>query len=84
MSPARARQLIRTLLAAIEASPCYYKGAVLGIPTFTFLAYDKAGHAAIRLWAQLAEQHGARPEKFASALAMVMAWERRDDLRWPT
>lgn len=84
MSPARTRQLIQTLLAAIEASPCYYKGVVLGIPTFTMLAYDPAGHAAIRLWAQLAEQHGARPEKWSSALAMVLSWERRDDLRWPT
>lgn len=50
----------------------------------TLLAYDRAGHYGIQLWAQLAEQHGARPEKYASALAMVTSWERRTDLRWPT
>lgn len=84
MSPARTRQLVRTLLAAIEASPCYYKGALLGIPTFTLLAYDRAGHIAIREWANAAQAHGARPEKLADARAMVVQWEMRDDCRWPT
>lgn len=84
LSPDRSKQIIATLLAATEASPCFYKGVRDGVPTFTLLAYDQAGHAAIRIWAQLAEQHGARPEKFASAIAMVTSWERRPDLRWPT
>lgn len=84
LSPERSKQVIVALLAALEASPCFLKGAREGIPTFTLLAYDPAGHAAIRRWADLAQTHGARPEKYESALAMVRQWEQRHDLKWPT
>jgi hypothetical protein len=84
LHPERSRTIIRTLHAALQASPCYYKGVRESIPTFTLLAYDPAGHAAIRRWADLAQTHGARPAKYESAIAMVRDWELRTDLRWPT
>lgn len=84
LSHAVAKQTVLALLAALQSSPCYYKAVQRGIPTFTFLAYDKAGHDAIRLWSVLAEKHGARPEKYVTARTMVAAWEQRTDLRWPT
>ena len=80
----RLKQIIATLHAGLQASPCYYKGAREGIPTFTILAYDRAGHAAIRHWADLADDHGARATKYESARAMVTEWLKRTDLRWPT
>lgn len=79
----RAKQVIDTLLAALEASPCYFKAARLGIPTFTLLAYDRAGHAAIRVWSAAAEAHGCRPEKVNDALATVSTWEQSPDCSWP-
>lgn len=84
LSGVRAKQTIITLHAALQSSPCFYKGMRENIPTFTLLAYDPAGHAAIRRWADLAQTHGARPEKYESALSMVRQWEQRPDLRWPT
>src|SRR5258708_24957373 len=63
LDPALAKKTIVALLSALEASPCYFKGARLGIPTFTLLAYDRAGHIAIREWANAAQAHGCRMEK---------------------
>lgn len=84
VGPTQAKRVIDTLLAALEASPCYFKAAREGIPSFTLLAYDLAGHHAIRVWAGYAQNHGARPEKYESAVGMVYDWQNRDDLRWPT
>lgn len=84
LAPATAKATIIALLSALEASPCYFKGARLGIPTFTFLAYDRAGHIGIREWANAAQAHGCRLEKVKEARAKVVQWEMRDDCRWPT
>src|SRR5712664_1805808 len=77
LSPDRSKQVIDTLLAALEASPCYFKGARLGIPTFTLIAYDLAGQIAILKWAEVAEAHGCRHEKVQDALAKVTEWGKR-------
>jgi hypothetical protein len=83
LTPGQAKQTIDALLAALEASPCYFKAARLGLPSFTLLPYDRAGHAAIRVWSAAAEAHGCRPEKVADALATVSTWEQRPDCKWP-
>jgi hypothetical protein len=79
-----AKRVIDTLLSGLEVSPCYFKAVRLGIPSFTFLAYDRGAHDAILGWSYLAEINGARPEKYESARALVAEWEKRTDLRWPT
>src|SRR5712664_2803905 len=81
--PERARQTIDTLLAALEASPCFLKGAVLGIPTFTILAYDRAGHVAMTRWAHAAEDHGCRQDKVQEVRAKATEWALRTDCKWP-
>lgn len=83
VAPQRAKRCIVTLLAALEASPCYFKAARLGLPSFTLLPYDKAGHIALNVWATTAESHGCRPEKVADARAKVREWSQRPDLKWP-
>jgi hypothetical protein len=84
LDPIVAKRVMATLLGAIEASPCYFKAVTQNIPSFTLLATDHAGHRAILLWSSLAEEHGARPEKYESARKMVIEWIKRPDLRWPT
>jgi len=79
----KAKRVIDTLLSALEASPCYFKGARLGIPTFTLLAYDRAGHSAMLDWADAAEAHGCRAEKINEARAHAIEWADRPDARWP-
>lgn len=79
-----AKQVIDALLAGIESSPCFMKGLMQGIPTFTLLAYDKAGHVAMRAWCATAEQHGCRHEKVDEARGKVSEWEKLPDARWPT
>lgn len=79
-----AKRTIDTLLAALETSPCYLKGVREGIPTFTLLAYDFAGHLALTRWIVEAQAHGCRPEKVVQARGMLAEWARRTDLRWPT
>lgn len=84
LSPAIAKQTMEALLSALEASPCYFKGARLGIPTFTLLAYDRAGHLAIGEWIKQASAHGCRPEKVADASARLAEFMQRTDCSWPT
>lgn len=83
VGPTQAKRVIDTLLAALEASPCYFKGVREGIPTFTLLAYDFAGHLALTRWIMEAQDHGCRPEKVVQARGMLAEWARRTDLRWP-
>lgn len=83
VSDARAKRIIDTLLSALQASPCYFKGAHLGIPTATFLAYDRAAHAALRTWSQQAYEHGATPEKYEWGIHLAIEWEKRPDCKWP-
>lgn len=84
LAPDAAKRTIVALLAALEASPCYFKGVRLGIPTFTILGYDRAGHIAIREWANAAQAHGCRMEKVTDARMRVVEWEMRLDCAWPT
>lgn len=84
LAPDAAKRVIDTLLAAIEASPSYFKGAHLGIPTFTLLAYDRAGHLAIDEWIKQAAAHGCRPEKLDDARARLAEFMQRTDCAWPT
>lgn len=81
---ANAKRTINTLLSALEASPCYLKAAREGIPSFTLLAYDFAGHLALTRWIMEAQDHGCRAEKVIQARGMLAEWTRRTDLRWPT
>jgi hypothetical protein len=78
-----AKRTIDALLSALQASPCYFKAARLGLPSFTLLPYDMAGHHALITWAQKAEEHGCRPEKFAQARALAFEWSKRPDCKWP-
>lgn len=84
LAPDSAKRVIDALLSALEASPCYFKGARLGIPTFTLLAYDLAGHKAIDEWIKQAAAHGCRPEKLANARSRLLEFEQRTDCAWPT
>jgi hypothetical protein len=83
VDPTVAKDIIRTLHAALQASPCYYKAARLGIPTFVLLAHDRAGHDAIFAWARVADMHGCRAEKVEDARAMAVQWSARPDCKWP-
>lgn len=83
LAPDAAKRTIVALLAALEASPCYLKAARLNLPSFTILPYDKAGHFAIAVWADVAESHGCRPEKVADARAKFTTWTQRPDCKWP-
>jgi hypothetical protein len=83
LSSDRARRIIETLLSALEASPCYFKGARHGIPTATFLAYDMAAHHALHEWAYAAQMHGAPREKYEWGHRLASEWKRRPDCKWP-
>lgn len=84
LAPAKARQIVATLHAALQANPAVYKGARYGIPLFALLAYDRAGHVAITAWSNAAEEHGCRPEKVEDARRILSRWAARSDLAWPT
>jgi hypothetical protein len=83
LAPDVAKKTIEALLSALEASPCYFKGARLGIPVFTLLAYDRAGHVALRAWADAAEDHGCREGKVDEARRRAKEWSERPDCKWP-
>jgi hypothetical protein len=83
LDPDKARETIITLLSALEVSPCYFKGAKYGIPTATFLAYDKAAHYALRKWAEISQAHGAPAAKYGWGFSLANEWSKRTDLKWP-
>jgi hypothetical protein len=83
IAPDRSKQIILTLLAAIEASPCYLKASMLGMRPFVILPYDRAGDAAMLEWIRQADAHGCRADKVDDARAMLMQWRQRPDRVWP-
>jgi hypothetical protein len=83
LDPIVAKRVMATLLAALEASPCYFKAARLGLPSFTLIP-ERAAVIALREWANAAAAHGARREKYEPAFQMAVEWEMLPDLRWPT
>lgn len=83
LDPDKAREIIITLLSAIEASPSFLKASKLGLRTFTILPYDRAGHVALAGWITQAAAHGCRPEKVQDAEKILADWSQRTDLKWP-
>jgi hypothetical protein len=85
VAPDTARAAIRTLLAALQASPCYYKAVLKGEEVFVLRQQDRAAPHAISEWAQWAEQHGCSPAKVDSARTKASRWisQAIDTTKWP-
>jgi len=83
--PMTMRKTIIALLAALEASPCYFKAVQKGEEVFVLRQSDRAAPFVIQHWAALADDHGCKPEKVIDAQAIASRWIALDlaTTKWP-
>jgi len=79
------KQIIDTLLSALEVNPCYLKAVRRGYGVFVLVESDRAAPAAIGQWALDAASHGCPDEKVQEALRMAEQWRNTPRLqtKWP-
>lgn len=86
VTPTKARDVVLTLLSALQQNTCYLKAMLANQEVFVLRQHDLAAIEPMRLWAELAERHGASQEKVGSARTKAQRWDMqpRDTTRWPT
>lgn len=85
ISPARAKQMITTLLSGIESSRCFLKALQNGEEVFVLRSIDRAAPFGIVAWADAAAERGCRAEKLDDAYRISGRWTNQpaEKTKWP-
>lgn len=78
-----AKEHIKVLAKALNASTCYRNAQLKGRQTFCLTSDDSLAPEIIEIWAQRCHLHGVADGKIGGALKMAHEWRQNPDARLP-